>query len=164
MYKKLFLSVFVLSFLSLVSMAQSGGSYQIQKFVIPSGETMAGGNYTLEVTAGQTSIGPRPIGGCYTLDAGFWVPELVPTAANVSVSGRVMTSTGAGLSNAIITIDGADGEIHTARSGSLGYYAFDGIEAGRAYLITVTSKSHEFVPRTVAIVDNVFDLDFTALP
>src|SRR5687767_11152878 len=121
MYKKVFLAVFVLSFLSLVSMGQSGGSYRIQKFVIPSGDTMAGGNYSLEVTAGQPIIGPLQTGGPYTLNPGFWVPEFAPTAANVSVLGRVMTSTGSGLFNAIITIGATDGEIRMARSSSLGY-------------------------------------------
>lgn len=155
---------FLLLFLIVVSMAQSGGSYRIEKVVIGSGGTNAGDNYSLIATAGQSSAGARPSGGPYFMISGFWVPEFAPTAAHVSVSGRVMMSTGSGLRNAIVTIAESGGQIRTTRTASFGYYVLEDIQPGHTYLVTVTSKSHQFTPRTVSIIDNVTNFDFTALP
>jgi hypothetical protein len=126
---------------------------------------MAGGTYSVKATAGQTSIGPRQTGGSFIVNAGFWVPDqLAPTAANVSISGRVTTSSDVGILNAIVSITDTSGVVRMARSSSLGYYLVEDLEAGQTYTIAVISKSHQFVPRTVTVVDNLTDFDFAALP
>jgi subtilisin-like proprotein convertase family protein len=87
-----------------------------------------------------------------------------PTAASVSIGGRVLTADGRGLTNARVTITGPDGVARTAITSSFGYYSFDGVESGASYVVAVGSKRYIFTPRTVQVVDNISDLDFVAEP
>ncbi len=92
---------------------------------------------------------------------------LVPTAANVTVSGRVMTSSGTGIRNAIITIAGGRlAQPIRVQTGTFGFYKFEGLNAGEYYLITVDSRRFNFVSQTrwVNAIDNVSDVDFIAAP
>lgn len=85
----------------------------------------------------------------------------VPTAASVSISGRVRTANGSGLSNAIVYLaDTSSGNIRTTRTGSFGYYRFDEIQAGQTVVIGVNSKRYQFEPRVLSIAEDLTDLDF----
>lgn len=92
---------------------------------------------------------------------------LAPTAAAVSVAGRVTTADGRGIRNAVMTISG-NGLAQPIRTitGLFGYYNFDGLNAGETYVLTVNSKSFAFqVPsRVINLNDNVTDADFIANP
>jgi hypothetical protein len=57
------------------------------------------------------------------------VTVTAPTAA--SVSGRVMTASGRGIRNVIITMTDSQGNERTATTSSVGYYRFDNIAAGK---------------------------------
>jgi hypothetical protein len=83
-----------------------------------------------------------------------------PTAANVSVSGRVLTANGAGLRNAVVILTDSNGNTRTARTGSFGYYNFTEVEAGRTYIFAVQSKRYQFTPQVVSVFENVSDLNF----
>ena len=73
-------------------------------------------------------------------------------------------ASGSGLRNAIVTITDQNGNARSTRTGSFGYYQLEDIEAGHAYLISVSSKSYRFTPRILQVVDNLTDVDFTAEP
>jgi hypothetical protein len=98
--------------------------------------------------------------GTYTLT----VTSLAPTAAMVSVGGRVTTIDGRGIRNVAVSLVGPDGSERTVRTSAFGYYRFDEIESGMSYTLTVTSKQYSFaVPsRLVSVGDEITDLDFTA--
>jgi len=85
-----------------------------------------------------------------------------PTAAGVTVSGRILTPQGYGLRNAIVTITDSTGTIRTARTGSFGYYSFDEVEVGGTYVVSVGSKRFAFTPRILTVNDSVSDFDFIA--
>jgi hypothetical protein len=87
---------------------------------------------------------------------------LVPTAAGVQVSGRVLTPNGAGLRNARVMMTDTHGVTRTVLSSSFGYYVFDDVRAGETYVITVGSKRFTFTPRTVQVLDELTDVDFVA--
>lgn len=89
---------------------------------------------------------------------------LAPTAASVSITGRVRSADGRGVRNAIVTLTDAAGNARTARTSSFGYYRFDEIEAGQTVVIGVRSKQYQFTPRIFSVTDNVTDVDFTAEP
>lgn len=97
----------------------------------------------------------------HTFDVGFAAP---PTAANVSVEGRVILSAGNGVRNALVILTEADGTQRTAVTGSFGYYRFDDIEAGQTVVVSIRSRRFTFNPssRVVSLTDNVADLDFIA--
>lgn len=87
---------------------------------------------------------------------------LVPTASNASLSGRVLTPTGDGVSNSRVTITDTTGTARTTLTNSLGYYQFDDLTTGQTYVVSVSSKKHTFTPRTVSISDNITDFDIIA--
>ena len=86
---------------------------------------------------------------------------LAPTAANVSISGKVSTNSGSGIRNAIVNISGSNGFSRTVRTNTFGYYNFPDVQAGENYVVSVSSKSYVFTPRVVNVSDSLTDIDFT---
>ncbi|MGB7202480.1 MAG: carboxypeptidase regulatory-like domain-containing protein [Pyrinomonadaceae bacterium] len=91
---------------------------------------------------------------------------LAPTAAAVSITGRVTTSNGQGIRNARLTLTAPDGTRRTAITSTFGYYAFDGVEVGQTYVLEIASKRYTFenATRVFSLQDKLTDVDFTAMP
>lgn len=87
---------------------------------------------------------------------------VVPTAAPVSVSGRVLTSEGAGLRNAAVFLTEANGTRHKATTGTFGNYSFPEVAAGQIVTIEVASKRFSFAARSVSLEENIAGLNFIA--
>jgi hypothetical protein len=87
-----------------------------------------------------------------------------PTAANVTVRGRVLNASGRGLSGTIVEMVGQNGNTVYAITNPFGYYRFVNIAAGETYIISVRSKSYRFAPRVVNVGDDVTDLDLVPEP
>lgn len=102
-----------------------------------------------------------PGANSHRFDVGF---AAIPSAASVSVSGRVMLQAGNGIRNVRVTLTEDDGTVHQALTGSFGYYRFDGITSGQAVVVSVAAKRFTFTQpaRIVALVDEIADLDFVA--
>ena len=85
-----------------------------------------------------------------------------PTAAGVSISGRVLTEGGRrrGLRNAVVRLIKADGETVMRRTSSFGRYRFDNIEAGQTVIISIVSKRYQFAPQVVNVTDDLTELNF----
>lgn len=165
MKMKLFQTISLSLSLALVAASQTGGTYTIERSVVATGGgTSSGGVYAVVGTAGQSMAGGRFQGSQFSMFSGFFTPPaLAPTAASVSVSGRVFTPSGQGLANAMVLLVNMNGETRVARTGSFGYYSFEGVEAGQVYLLSVESKRFQFVPQTMMVLDELNDLNFTAL-
>ncbi len=103
-------------------------------------------------TYGLTSLSP------------FTIADFGPTAASVSVSGRVMTKGGNGVLNAIVQMTDQYGGTRTARTGTFGYYRFDEVPVGENYVISVASKRFVFVPRPIMVMDELDNVDLVAEP
>lgn len=86
-----------------------------------------------------------------------------PTAANVSVGGRVTDSRGNAISRVRVTLTGEDGTYLTTISNSMGYYRFAEVETGRTYVVSAASKRYDFTPRLISLMDEIANLDFTVL-
>jgi hypothetical protein len=148
--------------------AQSGGSFEITSSVIASGgDRASGGDFVVDATIGQP-IGPeysRAPG--FAVTPGFWTfTPLAPTAAGVTISGRIITADGAGLRNARLTLTGPNGPPRSAQSSGFGYYYFDDVPVGSLYVLTISSKRYTFAQPTLTILvlDSVSDADFVAEP
>ncbi len=89
--------------------------------------------------------------------------QLAPTAANVSIEGRVSDTFGRGIPNALISITSSDGETRISRTSPFGYYSVYEIPSGQSYLMTVHHKRFQFDSRTVNPIDNMTDVDFMAI-
>src|SRR5262245_13938422 len=114
----------VLNLLLAVSAFAQTGNYQIEKSVIASGGgTSSGGSYSLEGTSGQPLAGGILYSGSFQLFSGFWTPApLAPTAAPVTISGRVVNRYGRGISGVILSLTDAEGNSRRAITSAFGYY------------------------------------------
>ncbi len=88
-----------------------------------------------------------------------------PSLSQVSINGRVMTPSGAGLRSArVILTDILTGEQRSITTGTLGYYEFTGVVAGRSYTVSASSKRYRFQTKTLTnLVSDLTSADFTAL-
>jgi predicted extracellular nuclease len=83
-----------------------------------------------------------------------------PSAARVSVGGRVTDSSGAGVRNARVSISRPDGGVSIALTNAFGYYQFDGVEVGHDYVMQAQSKRLAYASRIVSVGDSLSDVDF----
>ena len=136
--------------LSLSSSFVAGGAYSI------TGTPSATGTYNYTVTA---SDGTNSVATDYTTTIQS------PTAAAVTVSGRVVTAKGArGIRNAVVTMTDQDGTTRYATTTTFGYFRFSNVAAGATYVFGVRAKRFTFEQNTtVRYLDgDADDLVFTA--
>jgi hypothetical protein len=89
-----------------------------------------------------------------------------PTAGGVTVSGRVLTSDGRGITGARVTLIDNQGESVTVASDRRGTFNFEDVPAGRTYVVTVSARRFAFdqPSQVITVNDQVTGLDFTAAP
>jgi hypothetical protein len=89
-----------------------------------------------------------------------------PTAASVTVSGRVTNDQGRGIRNVTIILTDSNGNQRTAQPTSFGYYNFSNIEAGETVTITAKARRFKFLQSTIVRTTNqsVTDADFVSEP
>ncbi|MBS1795355.1 MAG: hypothetical protein JSS81_15975 [Acidobacteria bacterium] len=89
--------------------------------------------------------------------------EFIPTAAGVSVEGRVLTAKG-GVANVVVTLTDPRGGVRTARTNSFGFYRFGELTVGETYVIAAFSKRFSFAEpaRVLTLKDSLADVDFVA--
>ena len=88
-----------------------------------------------------------------------------PTAAAVSVSGRVLTQTGRGIKNVMIALTDSAGNTRIILTGSFGYYRFNEVRLGDTYTITARAKRFSFMQNTIvqSVTEDRSDLNFIAI-
>jgi len=162
------LLVLILLTLPPIATAQiaSGGSFTLEKSVIATGGgTSSNGTLTVTGTTAQSAAGTTSSVSSFVQQSGFWIPDqMAPTAAEVSVSGRVTTADGAGIRNVVVTLTDSSGASRRAMTGSFGIYRFTNVEVGEVYILTVTAKKYVFTNPTqiVMVNDELTNLDFLA--
>lgn len=87
---------------------------------------------------------------------------LGPTAADVTIAGRVLTANNRGVSGARVVMTDASGIGREARTNSFGYYNFTAVAAGETYIFTVTHKRFEFAPQVVFVIEERDDFNFVS--
>jgi hypothetical protein len=134
----------ILAVLSISSFGQvaTGGTFSLDQSVIAGGGgSSAGGNFALTGTAGQDAAGTKSTGGSFAVTGGFWQSTaLSPTAAEVSVRGRVLNSLDRAIPRAVVTFTGADGVRHSAITNNFGNYLVNGLDAGGVYIVSVSAR------------------------
>jgi hypothetical protein len=158
--------VFALTAINTFAQVATGGNFTLNQAVTGNGggDSM-GGNFSITATAGQSAAGTQSNGGNFSTRSGFWTYLLVPTAANASVSGRVITANGRGIRNSIIMLTG--GSLTTPiirRTGSFGYFKFDDVEIGQVYVISVVSKTYGFTQssQVISVTEDLTGILFQA--
>lgn len=157
---------------SMSAQISQGGNYRIDQAVIASGggaSSSAGNTFRVEGTSGQAIAGVNSGNGAnYAVRSGFWTSNaLAPTAAGGMVSGRVVTSDGRGITNAVITLSGgALFSPRTVQTSGFGYFTFEDVEVGQSYLVTIKSKRFTFPQNSqfIVLMDNITEIVFEAAP
>jgi hypothetical protein len=90
--------------------------------------------------------------------------SLAPTAAELGINGRVMNSAGRFISGAEVTIIDGSGVTRRARTNPFGYYTFDSLTAGEAYILSASAKGLRFESQLVTLNDDLAGRDLIALP
>jgi hypothetical protein len=122
--------------------------------LIPFAEHFPGTN-TITTVSGITEL------------TGLWgVGEMVDPGP-VSISGTVLTSGGAGIRNAVVTITGGNlpGPVN-AQTGQFGTYLFSGLQAGEVYTVRVSAKRFRFSINSQQVTPfaDTTGVNFTANP
>lgn len=84
-----------------------------------------------------------------------------PSAANVSIAGRVLAPGGRGLQNAQVVLTDGQGNTRMAVTSTFGAYRFEGVAAGEAVVLTVRSKRYYYAPMFLNVEDGLTNVDFT---
>ncbi len=144
----------------------AAGAFTLEKSVVAGGGgASSSGAFSVTGTGGQTAAGMTSANPSFSQPAGFWVPDqLAPTAAGVTVSGRVTTADGRGIRNARVTMMGADGTTRSVSTGSFGYFRLMDVLTGEIYIFSVSARRYTFAAPTqiLTVFDNVADLSFVA--
>lgn len=87
-----------------------------------------------------------------------------PTAATVSVGGRVTNAHGDGISRALIRMTDGAGVVRTTYTSSSGYYDFADVEVGQILIFDVKAKRYNFTQPTqvVSLTEELATVDFIA--
>ena len=135
---------------------------------LPTGWTLANVNCVEDGIADSTqnSLGPSAIiivqpGEIVTCT--FTNTQLTPSAALVSVGGRVVDSAGRSLSGVRVTLTDSNDNVRTAISSNFGYYRFDEVESGHLYVISAASKRYTFQNHVISVLDDLTEFDLTSI-
>ena len=166
--KRLGIFIGLLLTLTVAANAQiaQGGVYRIEQSVIAGGGASAdatGSTYKLNGVIGEPVAGTTSSSGAFSVKGGFLSsPSIAPTAAAVSISGRILNMSGGGLVNAFVTLTDMNGNARTILTKKFGAFRFDDVTAGESYIITVTSRHYTFQPQVISVLENLTNVDFTA--
>jgi hypothetical protein len=109
--------------------------------------------------AGTPLTAPNTATG--SISGGWGIQFFAPTAAGVQVSGRVTNAAGTGIRNARVVMTDQNGVARTVITNAFGYYTFDDVTAGQAYIVGVEVRNMTFATRLVQVFDTLTDVDFS---
>ncbi len=85
-----------------------------------------------------------------------------PTAASVTVRGRVLSPNGRGVSRSRVMITDSTGQTRTVMTNPFGFYTFGNIEVGGTYILQVRDKRYTYTPQAISLTEEATDVNFTA--
>jgi len=164
----IFLAVFIIgSFSPVNAQVAQGGNYKLEQAVIGSGggvsSDAANNVYKIEGSVGEPVAGTTSSNMAFSVKGGFFTsPALAPTAAAVSISGRVITPQTLGLTNALVTLTDMQGNSKTVMTGKSGRYRFINVVAGETYILSVSSKRYIYAPQMITLNEDLTEVNFMA--
>lgn len=172
--KKYFILLFCITLLIFqigIAKAQiaSGGSYSLTQSVIASGGGTSADSsnfFSITGTIGQSITGTSNTSP-FKVGSGFFTGfPLAPTAAGVTIGGRVFDYNGRGIFSAQVTISDTTGIKRFAITNPFGFYRFPDMPAGQTYILSVNSKVFKFSQSTqiLFVGEDLTELNFYALP
>jgi Tol biopolymer transport system component len=92
------------------------------------------------------------------------ISTLAPTAADVSISGRVLTATGRGIYRTRVSLTDSSGNTRYTNTNNFGFFNFQEVASGEICIIAVSSKQYSFSQptQTLSVFENVENINFVA--
>ncbi len=87
------------------------------------------------------------------------VSRLEPTS--VSISGRILSVNGRGISRAVVTLSDSKGSVRYAATNPFGYYQFSNVLVSETYNLEVKHKWYKFAPLVLFVDRELPNLNFT---
>jgi hypothetical protein len=87
---------------------------------------------------------------------------LAPTAAQISVSGKVTNAFGRGISRARVSVTNQQGETKFVTTNQFGTYNIEDLSAGETYIFEASRKGFIFSPQVLTVNENLDGLNFVA--
>lgn len=145
-----------------MTFANSFAGFTSKNDLVPQAGVALSGTPTV---AGIYNFTVRISDGTDSADVNYSMPVLAPTAANVSLSGRVLTANGQGISKTRISLTNSRGETVFAATNNFGFYNFENVAAGESYVISVNHKKYVFTEptRVLTVNDAVSNINFIAV-
>lgn len=98
----------------------------------------------------------------FVVDIGAFEVQLIPSAANVAVAGRVLDADGRTVSRVLVIITDTNGATRSTLTNQFGQYRFEDIPAGETYILSARHKIYSFTPRILQTNDgDLLDFDLT---
>jgi hypothetical protein len=94
----------------------------------------------------------------------FSAVQMTPTAANVTIAGRVLTANGLPVYRANLVLTDAKGMAYSSISNAFGYFRFDDIAVGQTYILSASAKGTRFAPRVIVVTEEIADLEMIGVP
>ncbi|HQU91542.1 MAG TPA: Ig-like domain-containing protein, partial [Pyrinomonadaceae bacterium] len=113
--------------------------------------------YRAVLTSSLSSITPT------LFDVSLSYRTLAPTAADVVVSGRVLSRSGRPIQRAIVQLVDQTGNVQRVTTNTLGYYRFDGISAESMVVLSASSRRYTFETRLIRVSDSIYDLEIIGI-
>lgn len=92
--------------------------------------------------------------------AAYFFNFLAPTAASATISGRVLSPNGRGISRATVHLTDQNGNIKIAITNHFGHFRFENIGVGQSLILNVYHKKYQFNTQVVNFEDDLTDLKF----
>ncbi len=139
----------------------------IYYIIVKGGPNANGYDYRPGGSIGDSGSFPTPNNGGFGVShiSFCFLPFSGPSSAPVSISGRVLTSTGDGIAyTRVDVVSLSTGEVYSAMTNNFGYYTVADLTAEETYMVTATHRRHTFInnQRTVTTSEDIFGVDFVA--
>lgn len=120
-----------------------------------------GSNLADPLLTDQRGVGHTRMSSTST-DIGAYEVQFSPTAASVTIGGKVREIDGRAIARALVTLTNLNGEIRTTVTNHFGYYSFKDVPAGENFVLSASHKLYEFTPQVVNSNEEQTGLDIIA--
>lgn len=118
------------------------------------GGSLVDNDNSADFTQTSTAVNPCTVGSVMA----------APSAASVTITGRVISSKGRGIRNVLVRLSDESGESRTVVTSTFGYFRFTDVPAGQTYVISASAKRYTFSEHSHvrSVFEDTADLIFVA--
>lgn len=159
-----------------IQYSTNGTTFTTFQTVNPGNGTFTGAAFNIDLSAiaaieNQANVYFRIVGyngtgagGTFRIDNFQVQAVLAPSAASVTIGGRVLGANNRPINRAVVYLTDQSGETKTAMTNAFGYYRFMDVNVGQVYTLNVFSKRYLFEPHVLTVNEEMDNLNFLGQP